>query len=93
MVTQENLTNPQEKSNTVNPKKEVGKCYEFHKIPTHNTSEYQAKKSLVADIKDFESDAYSDTESKPEKGNDRGKKIIEAEPNTTILPRRSKRKN
>ena len=38
----------------------------------------------MAEIKASESDAYSDIESKPEKGNDRGNKIIDAEPNTTI---------
>ena len=32
----------------------------------------------------FESDVCSDTESKPEKGNDRGKQIINAEPNATV---------
>ena len=38
----------------------------------------------MADIKASESDAYSDTESEPEKGNDRGKKIIDLEPNATV---------
>ena len=38
----------------------------------------------MAEIKAFESDAYSDIESEPEKGNDRGKNIIDAEPNSTI---------
>ena len=44
----------------------------------------QAKQSLVAEIKASESYAYSDTELEPKKGNDRGKNIIDAEPNTTI---------
>jgi hypothetical protein len=35
-------------------------------------------------LKDSESDACSDSESKPNKGNDRGKQIIDAEPNTTV---------
>ena len=38
----------------------------------------------MAEIKAFESDAYSDTESKPKKWNDKGKKIIDAEPNTIV---------
>ena len=38
----------------------------------------------MAEIKDSELDAYSDTESEPKKGNDRGKKIIDAEPNATV---------
>ena len=84
MATQENLPKPQAKSNTANPKKEVGKWCEFHKSPTQNTSECRAKESLVAEIKDFESDAYSNTESECKKGNDRGKKIIDADPNTTV---------
>ena len=78
------MSNPQAKSNTANPKKEAGKWCEFHKSPSHNTSECRAKQSVVAEKKDFESDAYSDTKSKPEKGNDRGKKIIDAEPNATV---------
>ena len=44
----------------------------------------RVKQSPVAEIKAFESDAYSDTESEPEKGNDREKKIIYAEPNAIV---------
>ena len=73
MVNQENLPKPQVKSNTAKLKKEAGKWCEFHKSPTHNTSECRAKQSLVAEIKASESYVYSDTESEPEKGNDRGK--------------------
>jgi hypothetical protein len=35
-------------------------------------------------LKAFESDACSNSESEPDKGNDRGKQIIDAEPNATI---------
>ena len=53
-------------------------------IRNHNTSECRAKQSLVAAIKASESYAYSDTGSELEKGNDRGKKIIDVEPNATV---------
>ena len=84
MATQENLPKLQAKNNTTKLNKEVGKWCEFHKSPTHNTSECRAKQSLVAEIKASESNAYSDTKSEPEKENDRGKKIIDADPNATV---------
>ena len=84
MVTQDKFPKPQAKRNTVKLKKEAGKWCKFHKSPTHNTSECRAKQSLVAKIKASELDTYSDTESEPEKGNDRGKNIIDAETNATI---------
>jgi hypothetical protein len=62
----------------------MGKWCEFHKRSTHNTSECRAKQSLVVELKVYESDARSDSESELDKGNDRGKQIIDAEPNTTV---------
>ena len=43
-----------------------------------------AKQSLVAELKYSESDACLDSESEPNKGNDKGKNIIDVEPNATI---------
>ena len=84
MVAQDNLSKPQEKNNTTKPKKDTGKWCEFHKSSTQNTSECRAKQSLVAKMGASELDACSESKSEPDKGNDKGKQIIDAEPNATV---------
>ena len=84
MAAQDNLPKTKAKNKTANPNKDTGKWFEFHKSSTHNTSECRAKQSLVAEMRASESDACSDFESEPENGNDKGKHIIDAEPNATI---------
>ena len=84
MAAKDNLSKQQTRNNTVKPKKDTGKWCEFHKSSTHNTSECQAKLSLVAEMRASESDACSNSESEPDKGNDKGKQIIDAEPNSTV---------
>ena len=83
-MTQDNPLKPQEKNNTTKLKKDTGKWCEFHKSPTHNTSECRTKQSLVAELKASESDACSDPASELDKGNGKGKQIIDAEPNVTV---------
>ena len=67
-------------NNNTNPKRDTGKWCEFHNSPTHSTNECRAKQSLVAELKAPESDAFYDLEPKPNKGNDKGKKKINANP-------------
>ena len=75
---------PQAKKNTLKTKKDMGKWCEFHKRSTHNTSECRAEQLLVVELKISESDVSSDSKSKPDKGTDKGKKIIDADPSATM---------
>jgi hypothetical protein len=60
-------------------KKDIKKWCNFHKIPWHNTTDCHSKKSLVAEVKSFESDADFDSETKLEWG----RCIIDVEPGAT----------
>ena len=72
------------KNNATKPKKDTGKWCEFHKSPTHNTSECWTKQSLAAELKASESDACSNLEPELDKGNGKRKQIIDAEPSTIV---------
>eukprot|EP00253_Pinus_taeda_P027104 PITA_27104 len=83
-ATQDNLPKLQPKNSAAKSKKDTRKWCEFHKSSMHNTSECRAKQSLVAELKVSKSDACSNSKSKPDKGNDKGKHIIDADPNATV---------
>jgi hypothetical protein len=59
---------------------DIGKWCDFHKIPWHNIVDFHSKKSLVAEVKAYESNAGFESESKSE----RGRQIIDVEPSSTI---------
>ena len=56
------------------------KWCEFHKIPWHKTVDFRSKQSLVAEVKSSKSDAGSDSKLELE----RGRRIIDTEPSTTV---------
>jgi hypothetical protein len=70
----------QEKKDNGKTKKDTGKWCDFHKSPWHNTVDFCSKKSLVVEVKAYESDACSDSESEPKNG----KQIIDMELSATV---------
>lgn len=83
-MAQHNPPKLQAKNSVMKPKKDMGKWCEFHKSSSHNTSECRAKMLLVAELNLSKSYACSDFESEANKGNEKGKQIIDVEPNATI---------
>jgi hypothetical protein len=70
----------QSKKDTEKTKKYTRKWCDFHKIHWHNTADCRAKKSLVVEVKAYESNVGFNFDSEPE----RGRRIIDAEPCATI---------
>jgi hypothetical protein len=66
--------------NTENTKKDIRKWCDFHKSPCHNTTHYCSKKLLVAEVKSSESNVGFESDPKL----DRGRRIINAEPSSTV---------
>ena len=65
---------------TAKTKKDTGNWIDFHKSLWHNTADYHSKQSLVAEVKASKSNADSDFETELE----RGRQIIDVEPNATV---------
>ena len=61
-------------------KKDMEKWCEYHKIPWHNTEECFSKQLLMFELKAFESEVDSDSETNS-KG---GEHIIDVEPSATV---------
>jgi hypothetical protein len=63
---QENQSKLEPKKGNENSKKDMGKWCEYNKRPWHNTKECCSKQSLVDELKAYESEEDSDSESNPE---------------------------
>ena len=83
-MTQDNPSKLEEKNNMTKSKKDTGKWCEFHKGPTYNTIECRTRQFLMAELKASKSYACSDSESELKKGNEKGKYIFDADPNTIV---------
>jgi hypothetical protein len=76
----ENQSKPQEKKGHGKTKKDTRKWCNFHKSPWHNTDECRSKQSLVAKIKDKESNLDSESDSE----NTGKRQIIDADPTAIV---------
>ena len=65
---------------TTNLKKDMIKWCEFHNNPTHNKNKCSTKQPLVAKLKAPKSHARSDPEPEPDKGDEKGKQVIDVDP-------------
>jgi hypothetical protein len=70
----------QAKKGNENSKKDTKKWCEFHNIPWHNTDECRSIQSLVANLKDKESNLDLD----PDSENNKRRQIIDAEPTAIV---------
>lgn len=52
-VNRDNPSKTKLNKSTTKTNKDMGNCYQLHKIPTHNTSECPTKQSLIAELKAF----------------------------------------
>jgi hypothetical protein len=77
---QESQSQMQAKKGNEKSKKDTGKWCEFHNIPWHNTDECHSIQSLVAELKDKESNPDLD----PDSENNKRRQIIDAEPTATV---------
>jgi hypothetical protein len=70
----------QAKKGNKKSKKDTEKWCEFHNNPWHNTDECHSIKSLVAELKNKESNPDLD----PDSENNRRRQIIDAKPTATV---------
>jgi hypothetical protein len=77
---QESQSQMQAKKGNEKSNKDTGKWCEFHNNPWHNTDECRSIQSLVAKLKDKDSNLDLD----PDSENNKRRQIIDAEPTTTV---------
>jgi hypothetical protein len=77
---QESQSQMQAKKGNGKSKKDTRKWCEFHNSPWHNTDECRSIQSLVAELKDKESNLDLD----PDSENNKRRQIIDAEPTATV---------